>query len=205
MLKTFYLMFLALLFTAQAEINWAEYSGDMMHVARYSRHTPDYPPNFQNIWADDVIAKITRDSFYGDPKKFDLLKPLGKIEGTTELAKLADFNAKVNKVFSYKSFPLNYWYSEPPIVALVLGVGDCKSYAYYKYWGLRQMGYTNVKLVTVVLPNGLGAIDGHVVVVLNDLWVFDINRPYFYPFEILREETGLESAFFPDGSIWDVQ
>lgn len=185
--------------------HWERAASFMMHTARYKRQHIEYPPNFRKIHADEVIVQIVESEFYADKNNFDLLKHLPPLKGETEQDRLEELNTLVNHSFKYYSGPMNYWYAEPPLVSALLGAGDCKSYAYYKYWLLRQMGYTNVKLVTVVLPDGAGDLAGHVVVVLNDLWVLDINPPYYYPFEVLRENTGLDEAFFPDGSIWDVK
>lgn len=185
-----------------ADIDWGKDFKRMAEPAHYS--PPDYTADFMDLahqWRSNIIRRITQDKDMAD---FNLLALLPPFKQTEEQAKLKELNDNVNKAFKYWSGPLNWWYAEPPIVSMMIG-GDCKAYAYFKYWALRQMGYTNVKLVTVVLPDGRGSLAGHVVVVLNDIMVFDINYPYYYPFEVLRENNALEEAFFPDGSIWDVE
>lgn len=169
-----------------------------MNVARYEREIPD-PLDLVNIMSEEAVNETVEDTKYDDKKNVDLASFLPKLKSKDPLKQLAEYNKDVNELFSYVTAPFNYWHTQSPSESLLLGAGDCKAYAAYKYHLLKQLGYTNVRIVTVVLPDGRGGLAGHALVVVNDLWVMDINPPYFYPFERLRESTGLMKAFDSTG------
>jgi predicted transglutaminase-like cysteine proteinase len=168
-----------------------------------------YGPLYHRTWRNDlldieVIQDIIDDTADNDVKNIDLLHLLPPIKATEELDRLVEINADVNHLFHYRSNAVNFWYSQPPQVSLILGWGDCKAYAAYKYHLLKQLGYKNVKVITVTIPDGRGYLGGHALVLLNDLWVLDINWPYFYTFERLRENSGLDKAFDERG-VYDLE
>lgn len=170
------------------------YSDSIMDLAHYK---PDNTKRFDygEVWRDEVIMSGIRSKVIFDLDIF-LSKPA---HDPQTLAGVEDYNDIVNHTFIYRSDETNYWYSERPLEFIVSGSGDCKAFAMFKYHLLKQLGYKNVKIISLLLPDGTGDLDGHVVVLLNDLWVLDINHPYFYPYAYLRANNFLMKAYDDTG------
>lgn len=135
-----------------------------------------------------------------DAPGFDLVKymKLPRLKKYT-YGELGVINGMVNEKFDYSFNKFNKWHSQSPIETVTLGTADCKGYAVFKYHLLRQLGITNVKVITVRLPNGRGSIAGHALILVDDILVLDINPPYIYPFAYLRENNALDRAYDSTG------
>jgi predicted transglutaminase-like cysteine proteinase len=164
-------------------------------IAHYEDEGVIDPLNWEEIAHDNMLLNSVQAEV-----KEDLVAAIGidfKFELTAANAKIV--NAIVNMKFPYRLDRFDYWHAQTPLETVVLGSGDCKALAVYKYHLLKQLGYKNVKVLTIIEADGRGDNAGHAVVLLNDVWVLDINHPYFYNFAHLRANVELYKAFDETG------
>lgn len=173
----------------------AEESYTTIDIARY-KDTGQGTINWEaNTFDNFFLAAIEK------PPGFDMLKYLHipKKDFYT-IGDLRVINGIVNDKFSYRFDMFNTWHAQSPLETVARGVADCKGYAVFKYHLLKQMGYKNVKIITIAMPDGRGNIAGHALVLVNDLVVMDINAPYVYTYASLRWHYGLEKAYDMTGA-----
>jgi predicted transglutaminase-like cysteine proteinase len=152
-------------------------------------------------WEQSVYDGVTQVAMV--PTTHNLVGSLSASHNYT-LHQLKVINTTINNMFGYSSNKFNIWHAQSVEETLTLGTGDCKAYAMYKWNVLRQLGYRNVKIISVLVANGRGRISGYVVTLLNDVIVFDINDPYIYPYAYLRANNGVERMYNPNG-VWLVK
>ena len=155
-------------------------------------------------WEELTFDGFLLDSIQAEPGVdlagiFHVLNNKPKAKPLTKLETLIIYNKLVNLLFPYKLGAFNLWHAQTPKETIARMSGDCKALAVFKYHLLKQLGFKNVKAVTVALADGRGSIAGHVVVLVDDIWVLDINPPYVYTFAELRFDNALEKSFDETG------
>ncbi len=160
--------------------------------------TPQYEDEYYSIinWEDTSHAMMILDALRDQP-----VWPKGFFEKLTilNIKTPKEINTFVNATFKYRLDAFDTWHGQTVNETLARKSGDCKALAILKFHILKHLGYKDVKIATVLMPNGEGEIAGHAVVILNSAVVLDINDPYYYVFAYLKYSNGLIQAFDENG------
>lgn len=162
----------------------------------YYIYTPAQQSDYIDYDLENIFTEIewTEINTYEDGL-LEFVQDLYKVKLKTPL----DVNNFVNKQFPYSFNAFNMWHWQSPAETMLLGNGDCKAKAVFKYHLLRALGYKNVKILVMQLMSGRGTVAGHAVALLNDTWVLDINSPYYYPYAYVINQDAPMAIFDAEG------